>query len=108
MPYIKRNAEGAIEAIALKPDSAFPEMLPEASEELQEFLRNIGPQTTAFAEADRDFIRVLEDLVDLLLEQDVLRFTDFPPAAQEKMLSRRSMRQSMNTLNLLGDTEDTI
>lgn len=108
MPYIKRNAQGTIEAIALQPTAEFSEELPETSLELQQFLEAISPQTNAFDEADRSFVRVLEDLVDLLLERDIVRFTDFPEAAQQKLLSRRSMRKSMNTLNLLGDNEDTI
>jgi hypothetical protein len=51
-------------------------------------------------------VRVLEDVIDLLVEKGVFRFTDLPAPAQEKLLSRRSLRSSLRGLNLLGEEGD--
>jgi hypothetical protein len=53
-------------------------------------------------------VRVLEDLIDLLITRDVIRFTDLPLPAQEKLMERRSMRQSLGALDLLGGANETI
>jgi hypothetical protein len=51
---------------------------------------------------------VLEDIVDLLIERDVIRFTDLPEQAQAKLMERKSLRASMRSgLNLLGSADDS-
>ena len=51
-----------------------------------------------------DFVRVLEDVVQLLVDKGVILFTDLPESAQEKMLYRQRLRSSIkNNLNLIGD-----
>lgn len=58
------------------------------------------------AESDQALIRVVEDLIDTLIRKDLLHFTDLPEAAQAKLLERRSLRHSANTLSLLGEDDD--
>lgn len=58
------------------------------------------------AESDQALIRVVEDLIDTLIRKDLLHFTDLPEAAQAKLLERRSLRHSVNTLSLLGEDDD--
>lgn len=60
------------------------------------------------AESDQALIRVVEDLVDTLIAKDLLRFTDLPEAAQAKLLERRSLRHSVNALNLLQDDDQQV
>lgn len=60
------------------------------------------------AESDQALIRVVEDLVDTLIAKDLLRFTDLPEAAQAKLLERRSLRRSVNALNLLQDDDSKL
>jgi hypothetical protein len=43
-------------------------------------------------ELDIDLVRVLEDVIDLLVAGGVLRFTDLPESAQQKLLFRKTMR----------------
>ena len=53
---------------------------------------------------DADFIRVLEDLIDALLARGVLRLTDLPPQALEKLHRRKQARQRLqNSLDLIDD-----
>ena len=42
--------------------------------------------------ADADFIRVLEDVIDLLCDKQVISFTELPPPVQKKLLIRRRYR----------------
>ncbi len=59
---------------------------------------------------DADFIRVLEDLLDLLMQKQVIHFTELPEPVQSKLLNRRRYREAMRelsdtTLLLEGDDE---
>jgi hypothetical protein len=50
-------------------------------------------------------VRVLDDLVNLLIDKNLIRFTDLPVAAQRKLIERRGLRETGTHLGLLG--EDT-
>lgn len=57
-----------------------------------------------FSKLDRDFIRVLEDLIDVLIANGTLRMTDLPAEAQNKLNQRKRSRERLNNdLNLLDD-----
>lgn len=58
----------------------------------------------SLAESDASVARVTEDLIDILITRGVIQFTDFPPAAQAKLLQRRHTRETLsNRLKLLDD-----
>ena len=58
---------------------------------------------------DDGFIRVLEDLIDALLSNGVLRLTDLPPQALEKLEQRKAARQRLrDSLSLINDEEELI
>ena len=107
MPYVKRDAQGRIIALNLEPGEGLVE-LHSTSPDLLEFMRKMGMEQGALQESDMRLVRVLEDLIDLLIDRDVIRFTDLPLPAQEKLMERRSMRQSLGALDLLGGTNETI
>lgn len=63
----------------------------------------------AMTDLDDGFIRVLEDLIDVLLGNGTLRLTDLPPQALEKLERRRAVRQQMrDTHSLINDDEELI
>ena len=107
MPYVKRDEQGRISAINLDPGEGVEELAPH-SPELLEFMHKMGMEQGALQESDMRLVRVLEDLIDLLIDRDVIRFTDLPLPAQEKLMERRSMRQTLGALNLLGGANETI
>ena len=47
--------------------------------------------------SDLEMIRVYEDLVDVLISKHVVVLTDFPQAAQEKLMRRKRLRSSFST-----------
>ena len=56
--------------------------------------------------SDAEFIRVLEDLIDVLIANGTIRLTDLPPEALAKLNKRKQTRQHLKgSLNLL-DEED--
>lgn len=59
-------------------------------------------------ETDIALIRVIEDLIDTLINRGLIRFTDLPIAAQTKLTERRSWRSSMRETHLLDDDEHAI
>jgi hypothetical protein len=107
MPYVKRDEQGRIDTVRLEPGDGLEE-LPPGSPELLEFMRKMGLEQNSLQQSDMRLVRVLEDLVNLLIDREVIRFTDLPLAAQEKLMERRSMRQQLGGLDLLvgnGDNE---
>ena len=107
MPYVKRDGQGRITALNLAPGDGLEE-IPSSSPELLDFMRNAGLEQSTLQQSDMRLVRVLEDLIDLLIDRDVIRFTDLPLPAQEKLMERRSMRQSLGALDLLGGANETI
>jgi len=66
-------------------------------------------QKNDFSTLDVAFIRVLEDLIETLIEKGVLRLTDFPQAVQEKLSARKGLRRFLNEdLDLLDDDENLL
>ena len=60
--------------------------------------------THSLSSSDAGLARVTEDLIELLIARGVIRFTDLPLAAQNKLLERKETRARLsNSLDLLGD-----
>lgn len=58
---------------------------------------------------DSDFVRVLEDLIDVLIANGTIRLTDLPPQALAKLNARKQARQQLkDSLDLINDDEDWI
>lgn len=102
MPYVRRDSDGRIVAVSLEPMEGF-EQVAEDLEAMGEFEQSLGWPTTRLEESDREVVRVLDDLVNVLIEKNLIRFTDLPPAAQRKLIERRGLRDSGAQLGLLGD-----
>ncbi len=108
--YVKRNAQGRIIAVSEEVTADFAETLPADHEELNRFFNGEGTERStrqAFAESDLDFVRVVEDLVELLVEKNLICFTELPREAQKKMAARKSLRQGIvDKLDLLDMSQD--
>ncbi|WP_295646045.1 hypothetical protein [uncultured Methylibium sp.] len=63
-----------------------------------------------FNKLDADFVRVIEDLIDVLIARQVIRITDLPAQAQEKLFARKSFRdrRPAQALRLYGGDDDGI
>jgi hypothetical protein len=105
MRYVARDGAGQVVAVSLVQDVVHPEALAEDAPELASFARGLPQQQGPLADSDLRLVRVLEDLIDLLIDKEVIRFTDLPAPAQEKLMERRSLRHSLQGLKLIDDSE---
>jgi len=73
---------------------------PEVQRYLEVAMKQLSP-------SDTETIRVIEDLVDLLIEKKLILLTDLPAAAQKKLSERRQIRGDLGVLgNVIVDEED--
>jgi hypothetical protein len=102
--YVKRNQSGEIVSISKLASEDFSEQIADDAQELLQFFqRDKSAEQLALEQTDQTMARVLEDVVNLLVEQGVIRFTDLPEAAQNKLLTRRELRGKRQGMNLLDD-----
>jgi hypothetical protein len=94
MPYIQRNVHGQIESVHRQPDLKASEFLEFSAPELQAFLGQAS-EPENFERLDAGFVRVVEDLIDVLIARNVITITDLPPQAQAKLFARKSFRDRM-------------
>ena len=109
MAYIQRNAQGHIIAVNETGQSPQDEALSLHAPELIAYFAGAAKSDeakVALSTSDNDLVRVLEDLINTLIDKKVILFTDLPFAAQEKLSSREEIRGHINSLdNLMGDDE---
>ena len=106
MPFVIRNADGDIVAVSHNKSEEFTEKVDADSEELHMFLAEVGGEKTVMTETDLDFVRVVEDLVETLVQKHYIAITDLPLKAQEKMRNRKTLRGKMHSpLELLPDDD---
>jgi hypothetical protein len=99
MPYITRDSEGNIIALTSTPSGEHSEHLPTTAPEVVSFLGidpNQGEALKALKDSDGELARVVEDLIQVLIQKQVIMFTDLPSAVQEKLVSRQKLRSLLN------------
>lgn len=112
MTVVLRDTSGRI--IAVSPLAASDPSLPgewepiaDDAPELVRFMTR-DASADAFAESDSNLIRVLEDLIDLLIDRGVIVFTDLPVEAQRKLSERQSRRTQLRKVSLVDDDADLL
>ena len=107
--YIKRDSSGKIVAISKIQDEGANELMDDDDPELQIFMRSLKTyQHQALAQTDKTMARVVEDVINVLVEKNLIRFTDLPDAAQLKLLARRELRGKKKGIDLLDDENDNL
>jgi len=99
MPYVKRDIVGKIIALTSTREQDHDEYLPTTAKEVIEFLSEDSTQSDALQalrESDGELARVLEDLIKVLIQKQVILFTDLPDAVQEKLVARQKLRSMLN------------
>jgi hypothetical protein len=110
MAFVKRDSDGKITAASLQATEEAGEEFPLDDPELSQFLQQSLLEYAAqrqWVESDLGLARVMEDLIDLLIEKNVFRFHDLPEAAQEKLIQRRGLRREFAYVEtLFGEAGD--
>ena len=107
MPYVYRDAQGAIAAVYDQPVDGGEEVAVD-DPALTAFIQKNLPTVPSdeWVQSDLALARVMEDLIEILIDKKVLMFTDFPEGAQKKLLERRGFRKEFSYVEgLFGDDE---
>ena len=106
MPFVHKDANGKIIAVYTDPVEGAVEVMP-GDPALIDFIQQNIPATDAgedWDKSDLGLARVIEDLIDVLIEKKVILFTDFPEGAQKKLRARRGRRKEFDLVeDLFGD-----
>lgn len=114
MPYVSRGADGLVSAILLKSQPDATEFLPNDHPDILQFLGVVAPNHLDKAalgdlnSSDASFIRVIEDVIELLIAKKVLTFTELPEMVREKILSRKGARDRLANSNDIMFTDEGI
>lgn len=107
MPYVTRDKDGNITAILQSADAETSEELAADDPEIIQFLAGGGTGERLKWElfvSDLLMGRLIEDVIDVLIEKNVMTITDLPSAAQRKLMRRRNLREKMQAADgLLTD-----
>lgn len=105
--FIKRNEKGQITAISTEKISEFSDLKKGERDDVQSFVTSQF-LTNSLSQSDAEFIRVLEDLLNVLIAKRVIHFTDLPAAAQNKLLGRESLRIQVKGLSIIDLDDESI
>lgn len=112
MPYIERNQNNQIIALFAEAPSGDAEYLPSSDIDVMGFLNSSPTDEHSIqflTSSDYELVRVLEDLIEVLVEKDLLLFTELPVAAQKKLMQRRSVRKNLSESGgLMVDENDIL
>ena len=105
MPYIKRNSAGEITAVSEEALPGFVLATEQDADEISDFgIELVGKDEAELLKTDLEFVRVLEDVIELLMAKNVIQFTELPDASQAKMLKRKKLRGGLGgKLDLLDE-----
>jgi len=108
MPFVKRDAAGRIVAVSRERSDDATEYLATGHPEIAEFADPEGSrgERSTMLQSDLEMIRVYEDLIDILIGKRIVVLTDFPTAAQEKLVRRKRLRSSLSSLTEVLAPED--
>jgi len=104
MAYVLKNPQGEVIAVSAAENMGADWILVEdSSKEYLGFLEKSLSKSDPFRESDIHLARVLEDLITLLIERNMIRFTDLPSGAQKRLNDRESLRKKTQLSSLLDD-----
>lgn len=109
MIYVEESAQGDLLRVEMAPFAGMTGSMPVADERIQGWLarEEVRARLERLKDSDLELIRVLEDLVGVLVERGVIRYTDLPEAAQRKLQDRADARSGLGGLSsLLGDEDE--
>ena len=99
MFYAERDQDGIIIAIRREAGGEHVDKDPLTEEELETFLASEFGKSSyelLLRAADKKMIRVLDDLIEVLVNRNIIMLTDLPDEAREKLGSRQEVRRRMH------------
>lgn len=105
--YVTRDSEGKISGLSVSP-TEHSEAADPNDPELRAFLSSANPELTAADQLqglDASSVRVIEDLIDVLIDRGTILFTDLPLQAQKRLLERKLLRKIVRKEKGLPDED---
>jgi hypothetical protein len=106
MLYVERAADGKITALHSSPRPNAGEQKTIVDEEILDFLHttvSADSRKLLLSLSDMGIIRLLEDLIDLLIQKNIILFTELPGQAQDRITERKRLRETMTPQDLMVD-----
>lgn len=107
--YIIRDSQGQISGLSIEPNGT-NEVADPNNPELKAFLYKANPELSAtdkMEELDVASVRIIEDLVDVLIDKGAILFTDLPQQAQKRLLERKMLRRMVRKEKGLPDETES-
>lgn len=104
--YIERDQYGKICAVYPSARKNIEEKKRLLDKEVVDFLQQNHDERELerlLSFSDLSTVRVLEDVIDLLIKKNIIKFTDLPEAAQLKICERKRVRQTLSETNIIVD-----
>lgn len=101
MVYVQRDGQGRLLRVEKEPFDGMNDTLAVQSEELDAWISarlEVNRKLDQLKQSDLDMVRVLEDVVNILIERGVISFTDLPEAARNKLDERAVVRAELEGL----------
>ena len=102
--YVERAADGKIIALHSSAKPYAGEQKSSIDDEVLDFLYTNADADTRkllLSLSDMGIIRLIEDLVDLLIEKNIILFTELPLHAQKRIHERKQIREIMTSQDLM-------
>ncbi|SIO17006.1 hypothetical protein SAMN05443662_1636 [Sulfurivirga caldicuralii] len=109
MLYVKWGADGTLEDFSFVSRPGY-ESTTLSDPRVQAWLKNEANQhkiDAVLEQMDLEMVRVVEDLIDILIDKGLILFTDLPEVVQNKILFKRSLRSSLQP-SLLYESDDEL
>lgn len=103
MVYVERDAQGRLLRVEQQPFDGAEHMAVE-SEELHNWLKmkeEVKARLDRLNSSDLELVRVLEDVIIVLVERNIIQYTDLPEAAREKLDQRAVARADLEGLQTI-------
>lgn len=96
--YVARDDNGDITKVLAEPFGDAQEEIFKEDPELIAFVTEGGADSALrayLASSDAEMLRVMEDLINVLIDRNIVLLTDFPAAAQRKLMQRNAVRSKL-------------
>jgi hypothetical protein len=106
MLYIERDPDGNLVSISKNKTSTATEIKSAVDDEVIAFLDAVqdpADPRSLLTLTDAGLVRALEDLINVLVDNKIIRFTDLPLAVQKKITARQKIRQKLSDTGLMVD-----
>ena len=110
MPFVRRDPQGQIVAVYRNAVEDGLEAVPDTDPDLARFLDRVAPAQVRrrdWLESDLAMVRIVEDLIDALIDRGVIGFEDLPEAARAKIVQRRRRRSDLSYVQSIGEQNES-